>query len=765
MQTLNLIDYYNIKINYITGETMMEFYIHDSFRTEVVEAKRMDNTGIICERIESCIKENRPEVIKKLNSFKTPLYRFKERDYRIIFSKIENQIKLLSYVKKDENTYKKDYSSRVFEENKFQKHKKKKIIFSDEQKSTLDKLCRQSKTDFIHFIRGVPGSGKSYLGSKYVIDKILINPEEAFVIILPNSKLRQIYIKELLQSNITVNENDFLFDFKKGSVSIVTLRELYEYEFDNYHENERMRKTLENAIEKERRYSKELCLYSTEFIYSIIQTFFYEPSVVNLKNKKDSLNADYLIVIEKLSKAINKVLENVNKEYLKQSFAAKLMNKLEFGDCKFTQKLELAKTEVSIIIDEIQDLMYEEWMGFVNYVIDRNKKVSSWSTLVCMGDEKQRITLSGFCWALISSTVTEKLKEQGFDKNIIDNQLTYNYRVPKETALLIQEIDKKTEFKGKRKVDSLEVEKCNNNTGYNMLMDFEIDTFFELIELHSELSGTIIIHDSDKLLITRMINLLDSERFTILTVTEAKGTEWNKAILVNPFKYSNFNKVISAEENFKIYTMLTRTTEVNYFLIDSRIEREFLLKSFDSVKKVDKTKFVENISVIDVVDQKRKIRYSIEKKIIRNDKIIDLNLQLLKYIELHELDLNYYWFGDLLELFKENKLLYTRDQCLNSLNIHTSNEFYTLLKVLWLCIHNDYYLAYKEVEHREDKKLLEVLNNYVSTHIFSQFLKDSEHNHSDLHIEVLTNLHKYSQEKIFENYINSKIETIRRELI
>lgn len=740
---------------------MLEFYIHDLFRQEVIEAKKMDNIGLLCEKIESCMLENRPETIKKLNSYNTPLYRFRERDYRIIFSKFENQIKLLSYVKKDENTYKKDYSNRSFEENKFKQHQKKKIVFSEEQKTTLEKLCKKNKTDFIHFIRGVPGSGKSYLGSKYVIDKIKISPEEAFVIILPNSKLRQIYIKELLQNKISVNENDFLFDFKKGSVSIITLRELYEHEFHDFFENEEMRVTLINAIEKEKRYSKELCLYSTEFIYSIIQAFFYEPNSSNFGNRKDSLNADYLVIIEKISKATSRILKNVDKEFLKQSYASKLMNKLEFGDSKFRKKLELLNTEFSIIIDEIQDLLYEEWLGFVNLIIDRNKNLAPYSTLVCMGDEKQRITLSGFCWALISSTITEKLKEQGFNTNILDNQLTYNYRVPKETALLIEEIDKKTEFKGKRKVDSLDVEKCNNSDGCNLLLDFEIDTFIELIEFQNELTGTIIIHDSDRLLATKMLNILNPEKFTILTVTEAKGTEWNRAILVNPFKYSNFNKTLSAEENFKIYTMLTRTTDVNYFLIDSQSERDFLLRTFNPIKKIGQSEFVKSISVIDIVDEKRKIKYSIEKKIQRNETVSDINVLLLKYIELHDLDNNYYWFGELLEIFKENSFSYTRDLCLKSLNNHVENS---LLKALWLCIHNDYYLAYKEVEHTKDENFLNLLSNLISTNIFSQFLRESEKNYSDLHTEIFLNINNYSQERIFENYINKKIEAIRKEL-
>lgn len=672
------------------------------------------------------------------------------------------------------------------------------IKFDNNQHSTIESILNPSQ--IISSVKGTPGSGKTIIGAEISLKMLEWKNENTILIIVPNKKLianYKYYIKANYENDvenvINIYENES-WTLKKQAINLMTMEEFTEL-VTGFSISEQMRQ-CENLLKE----NIPLLKLFTEFdnarqIIEFYDAFFDEKNVVIEYPHKDPLDKIYQSKIEDLRLNINKLGDLFKGENVltRKEIAYILGNKLLKDDNQFKEFLALGNS-LTVIIDEVQDFIYPEWLSFVNFCIESYSRNDFGKIkLIFLGDEKQRITTSGFAWSIFNTKIKNLLidKLPKYKELKLERRLNRNYRVTKEIAKFLEFIDNETIHNKERKVESVTVENCHYSKEKVHIFKADIKVlerslkrFLNNNDFINKDIKVIIISENDKL--SQQIEL--KENIELLSLFAAKGLENNIIILFNPFKeiVNNKDRMIDTDQNYKIYTMSTRSNNLLIMLLDSdefnwikdiipenklsdyveiHDEYEDVVSNIENLfSKVGLNELDDETSkqiilnrIREMLIQKRFLRY--EKRYLE---LNDILLKSKKYKDITE---------DILDLFEEYIDLQEIDFNLLNQSFQFSNENTKYLLIYWYFVNREYIKAFNVAREldldnlsvRIRKKIFQTGQN-IYQNISEIILNQNNQVDNVHHLEVRDYFEMHSNNKsesdIIISYFHSKIKSI-----
>lgn len=470
----------------------------------------------------------------------------------------------------------------------------------------------------VSYVKGVPGSGKTVLGQEVSVKAILHNM--AVLVVVPNIKLVNYYREYLISNNVNrqkINPIDSsgVLQIIEGHVTIVSFRYLLRAILPNLSiENERIKAEKVFSRPQIRNFFDEFS--SAQEILDFYNAFFDIGGRQIAEIEKDAISKEFKNKIRQLDREKYRIKKILNENNLR---TRKEIAKLFFKTFNDVSKNPIALyveggKPLFIIIDEIQDFIYEEWNGFVNFALKNKAAKEPKVRLLFLGDEKQRITISGFSWTFFKNQIHNKVTHK-------EIELKDNFRVTKQIAKFVYLIDNLTQNNKERHVTSINEEDCKYSKGkVNILQGSLLTIENALSQLKSE------INEGQKAIVITNDGSSENKNIELLKPYEAKGIEHENVFLLNPFKeFIEKSKITRrkkfyADENYKLYTMATRSKNALTVLLNkeeyqwfSEVYRKYELNdaielhptsvsSVMIVKKIIENIGLENISLENLIE-------------------------------------------------------------------------------------------------------------------------------------------------------------------
>ncbi|MBI5662127.1 MAG: hypothetical protein HZC46_08265 [Ignavibacterium album] len=672
------------------------------------------------------------------------------------------------------------------------------IKFDNDQNHTIESILDPSQ--IISSIKGTPGSGKTILGAEISLKMAEWKNGNTILIIVPNKRLIANY-KNYIKANYENDVENVLNIFekeewtlRKQSINLMAMEEFTEL-VTGFSIFEQMRQ-CENLLKE----NIPLLKIFTEFdnarqIIEFYDAFFDDKNVVIEYPHKDPLNKIYQSKIENLRSNITKV-GNLFKEknvLTRKDIAYILGNKLLEDDNQFKKFLALGNS-LTIIIDEVQDFIYPEWLTFINFCIE-SYSLNDFGKikLIFLGDEKQRITTSGFAWSIFNTKIKNLLihKLPEYKELKPEMRLDRNYRVTKEIAKFLEFVDNETIQNKERKVEAVTAEKCRYSkekvhifNGDIKLLERSLKRFVDNNDYIKKDIKVIIISENDK--VSQQIEL--KENIELLSLFAAKGLENNIIILLNPFKeiVNKNDKMIDTDQNYKIYTMATRSNNLLIILLDSdeyywirnkvsenelsnyveiHAEHEDVVSNIENLfSKVGLDELDDETSKQIILNRIREML--VEKRFLvyekRYSELNDILLKSKKYNDIIE---------DILDLFDEYISFLEIDFDLLNQSFQFSEENIKYLLLFWYFANREYIKAmniarefnFNNLSARISKKISGAEQKFyqnISEIILNQNIQENNNFYLEIQDYFKTHSEAKSESDIIISYFNLKIKSI-----
>ena len=517
------------------------------------------------------------------------------------------------------------------------------VSFSQEQKSLLQKI--KNSTNRFVVVNGMPGSGKSILAAESAL-KLSKEQDETVLIITPNERLIRVYESYLINNGVAkekinrYSRNSLL----KSHINIATLKDLMikiipEFDQANSH----------HAVDVLRKNDKicRLCGFADDpkTLLDFYNAFFDENDEIIEYPDKDALLPLYEDCILRISENITEITKYlqtnkaVSRRQIAYDFMREIVNPVQSDILNFV----MAGNYLTVIIDEVQDLLFAEWNAFLKLFAATNRSSISHLRCIVLGDEKQRVTLSGFTWSGFKSTVHEVISREFPNAKISDGSaylanetLLKNYRVPKNVALFIEALDGITEKNGSRHVLTIKPEDCESNgQKVKCIQTSEKELVRAVIRYNQDQKVDSVGNDAKLLVVSENPKVRETlsarTDLEVLSLYEVKGTEYDHLVLLNPFKDTlgdgiKTNSNLKSDENYKLYTLLTRTRNALTVIV-SRDELAWLQRIFAGV--IDRG----DIEIVPAVDEVIALY-----DILRDNGLESLSVENILQIALNRLD-------------------------------------------------------------------------------------------------------------------------------
>lgn len=423
----------------------------------------------------------------------------------------------------------------------------------------------------IYTMQGAAGTGKTTLAIHLALEAV---DQGLFpIIILPNQNLVRIGIDSLIAFNSKLKVHSNFTDTEQADLAVFTRDDLIhqlsgdsERLLSSRLANQEVHKIVHRNIRKKYSMIKDLNLY--HLYCGFIGEHSYGVST------RDALSQGYIEALKFLEMYSEKISESLNgKDFISQ--AQRASNNLERQQ---TQLHDFAGDRSFLtIIDEVQDYYWTQLLVLLKLSQTNNLQAPAF----LLGDENQRVTLSGFSWA----TLAQRIK-QSF--NCVPQKIllpSKNYRNTTSISnaanfILLNAFDRKQyALKARHFPQPSQPENCFDIGVLPRLIQVDSDWFKSLLQ---ELSHKFIDQDNstryvfivrDEDLQDDLINKVSQDnqsQAVIYTVTEAKGQEFDAAILVFPFRLKK--NQLSVDDLYDWYTSFTRA---RHYLALLATESEF----------------------------------------------------------------------------------------------------------------------------------------------------------------------------------------------
>ncbi len=458
---------------------------------------------------------------------------------------------------------------------------------TSEQEAHLSCNLRNSSSRIMQ-IQGSAGTGKTTLA--FHLADVAITQGFYPLIVVPNNDLQQ--VGKALIDGLDKNYQIALTLKSQASIdlSIVTAEHFFQ----------ELSEDSEAAIstsEANQRIRQAFADYKIDLSESLNQTNFYaiQQSILETEDQYKLSGKDSLIIgQEQAVEYLHKLRDDLQKKkgHKKQEKYKKLKEHKNFTDLyegrdlasqskRAIQRIESGSQDlvellqsdlpVMLVIDEVQDYYWFQLKAIYSFL----QKYTSSSLLVLLGDENQRVTLSGFTWAALANSFKSAYNVE-LPKRL---ELTRNFRNTKaiagvakfilEDAFPIGEVV----CGGKHPQKLPAPETCFEEGFPPRLIEVDDRWLSEFIDrLKSIETSTnsrfvLLVHEvSESYRQLKQEFSLDSEQqVVVLNVRQAKGQEFDAVILLSPFLLRR--EKLALDDLFEWYTSITRARRYEAILV------------------------------------------------------------------------------------------------------------------------------------------------------------------------------------------------------
>lgn len=455
----------------------------------------------------------------------------------------------------------------------------------------------------VYQIQGTAGTGKTTLAF-FLADKVA-NENIFPIIITPNKQLKKFGDQCLksLNPDVKILENEFEENLDNHS-----------YNMALFNRNELIQKlagdnkatlTASQGCKIIRDLLKKRTNRIDDFnhinIYGILQSFIIDKSYNYCSNDKDALTTSYQDVIDFLRQVWKKEYHSIFDAKDAISQGKKALNNLP-NSVDWFKKLAKNKS-ILFIIDEIQDFYWFQLKIFLDLAFNHQLSI----TIILLGDENQRVTISGFSWANFRTIFVA----DNYDKKaLVDGiNLTQNFRNTKQIASVakyfleedfIKHITINQKKKSRKLPDIGDPNECYDDGLKPRLIIIDnkwLQNFLDCIkndkkskqEEDNIISQIIFVKRdlfsfSNKITEEKFTELEDKEILTSYTISEAKGQEFEAIVIL--FLFQNSIKQLGFDDLFEYYTAITRARYYLSILVTEN-ELHWLKNTITNIDKLE----------------------------------------------------------------------------------------------------------------------------------------------------------------------------------
>lgn len=418
----------------------------------------------------------------------------------------------------------------------------------------------------IYRIQGAAGTGKTTVGL-YLAAKAV---EQGMypIVILPNSNLVRFAKKSLLSLNQRLSIRSSAFENIKTDLTVIDWRNLRALLSDHHGQTLSILETHQiiDKVIKPRaghKYKNIQGMNFSHLYYGFVCDGSYGQS------SKDAISSTYSPAIQVLKQCKEKISEQLAGHDLLGQIHRIKADPLE-GQNKFKN---ISQDKLLLfIIDEVQDYYWFELSTILEFSLSQNDQ----TPVLLLGDENQRVTASGFTWSALSRQVSQELGCEVKELDPLKRNFRNTASIAKVAKYILEEaFDLKTVTHGARKFPpTSDPEDCYEEGSIPKLVVIDDDWLRNLVDFlgaqngkdddHSKYVFIIRQEDIDNASIHQYVESVD-DRIAAYTIKEAKGQEFDAAIILYPFKLER--KQLSIDDLYDWYTSFTRARRYMALLI------------------------------------------------------------------------------------------------------------------------------------------------------------------------------------------------------
>ncbi|BAQ66602.1 PhoH family protein [Geminocystis sp. NIES-3709] len=486
---------------------------------------------------------------------------------------------------------------------------------NSEQKQLIKNL--KTKESLVYQIQGTAGTGKTTLAF-FLADKLIT--ENIFpIIITPNKSLKKFgyHCLKSLNPDAIILDDEFQENLENQNYDIALFSRdelIQKLAGENY-----PALTASQGCKIMREYLQKrhhgINNYHHINIYGILQSFIIGESLSYPLTDKDALTTNYKNIIDFLRKIWRPENATIFGSRDAFSYSNKAFKNL-LSNIQWFQSLTQNKP-ILLIIDEVQDFYWFQLKIFLDLANNYNLSV----TVIILGDENQRVIISGFSWANFRTIFAQNFHHRTLLEEI---KLSQNFRNTKQIAsvakyFLEEAFIKQIQLNNRKLPPIGDPYKCydeglkpklikvNISWLKNLLNCLEhqdnsqekIETFNEIVFLKRDLL-TFSDHD----LTEKIVELEKAEKIIIYSISEAKGQEFEAIVILFPFEI-NKNQ-LGFDDLFQWYTAITRAryyesilvTEEEWTWLQNTAENSYKLSIlFDIQENITPESFAQELKV------------------------------------------------------------------------------------------------------------------------------------------------------------------------
>ncbi|WP_017294453.1 PhoH family protein [Geminocystis herdmanii] len=648
---------------------MLDIYLSDSGFKSVLHSPQIFYSHITklaqtIECLEGLYLHEYPN-IKRLKGRKPTVWRYRIGDYRIIFTvgSTKNPYLIIHRIATRETVYQHlpkyfppelnthleeliiddDNHENIEEDTQFQdfdRYYKLSHSFIDEQinpekiidfiiegkyrfnpclNSEQKQLIQEIKTNEspVYQIQGTAGTGKTTLAF-FIADKLIA--EDIFpIIITPNKSLKKFGYNSLksLNPEVIILDDEFQENLahQQYNIALFSRNELIQKLANEIYPVLTASQGCKIMRESLQKRNHQINNFTNINIYGILQSFILGKNLNYPLNCKDGLTVTYQDIINFLQEIWKEKNFSIFNERDAFSYSQKALNNLS-QNLQWIQLLTKNKP-ILLILDEVQDFYWFQLKIFLDLANNYHLPV----TIIILGDENQRVIISGFSWANFRTIFADNYPRRQLFNEI---QLSQNFRNTKQIAsvakYILEEAFSQQIKSNNRKLPSIgNPDKCydeglkprlikiDNNWFKNLLnclgndKNTEVETggINEIVFLKRDL-----FNFTDEDLNEKISYLEKQEKIIIYSISEAKGQEFEAVIILFPFQISK--NQLGYDDLFQWYTAITRAryyesifiTEKEWYWLQNNAENSYKLSIlFDIQDKITPESFAEELRI------------------------------------------------------------------------------------------------------------------------------------------------------------------------
>lgn len=485
---------------------------------------------------------------------------------------------------------------------------------NSEQKQLIQDI--KTNESPVYQIQGTAGTGKTTLAF-FIADKLIA--KDIFpIIITPNKSLKKFGYHSLksLNPEVIILDDEFAknLENQEYNIALFSRNELIQKLANQVYPVLTASQGCQIMRELLQKRDHKINTFNNINIYGILQSFILAGNFQYPLNNKDGLTVTYQNIINFLKEKWKPEYFTIFNERDAFSYSQKALNNLS-QNLEWFQSLTKNKP-ILLILDEVQDFYWFQLKIFLDLANNYHLPV----TIIILGDENQRVIISGFSWANFRNIFADNYPHHQLFDGI---NLSQNFRNTKQIAsvakYILEEAFLQQIKSNNKKLPSIgNPDKCYDEGLKPRLIKIDNNWFKNLLDCLGKDNSAVekgginevvflkrdLFSFDDEDLNKKISYLEKTEKIIIYSISEAKGQEFEAIVILFPFQI-NKNQ-LGFDDLFQWYTAITRAryyesilvTEKEWNWLHKTAENAYKLSSlFDLKDNITPENFAEELRV------------------------------------------------------------------------------------------------------------------------------------------------------------------------